>query len=71
MAKFEVFADFSKNWRWRLIADNGAKIVTSGESFASKSNAIRAARRVKQLAPNATVPPDPTTSPVLRLGSKR
>lgn len=56
MAKFDVFKDLRGKWRWRLIASNGKKIATSGESFDSRSNAIRAARNVKRLAPDATIP---------------
>ena len=37
---------------------NNTKIATSGESFASKSNARRAAENVKATAPIATIPDD-------------
>jgi uncharacterized protein YegP (UPF0339 family) len=33
-------------WRWRLTGQNGEKMGTSGQRFASKSNALRAARRI-------------------------
>ncbi len=33
-------------WRWRVRAGNGRLVATSGEAFASKGNAVRAARRV-------------------------
>jgi uncharacterized protein YegP (UPF0339 family) len=56
MSKFEPFKDRLGNWRWRLIGGNGRKVATSGESFASRSNAVRAARTVKRLAPDATLP---------------
>jgi uncharacterized protein len=37
--RFEVYADSAGNYRWRLIASNGRKVATSGESFYSQSNA--------------------------------
>jgi uncharacterized protein len=56
MAKFDIFQGSTGKWRWRLIADNGQKVATSGEAFDSRSNAVRAARNVKRLAPDATLP---------------
>lgn len=56
MAKFDIYRDRSGKYRWRLIASNGEKIATSGESFASRFNAARAARGVKKHAPHATTP---------------
>jgi uncharacterized protein len=56
MPKFDVYQDRAKKWRWRLLADNGQKVASSGESFDSRSNAMRAARNVKRLAPDATIP---------------
>lgn len=70
MAKFEVFQDRAKKWRWRLVAGNGATVATSGESFASKANAIRAARRVKELAATASVPADPKTVATIKFGPR-
>jgi uncharacterized protein YegP (UPF0339 family) len=55
MAKFEIFLDKAGHYRWRLKASNGQKVATSGESFASKDNARRAARSVKSPAPNAKI----------------
>lgn len=56
MAKFEIYADRGGKYRWRLTASNGEKIATSGESFASRYNAARAARGVKKHACHATTP---------------
>ena len=53
--KFELFLDAADKWRWRLKAANGTKIATSGEHFASKANAKRAAQNVKDTAPNAYI----------------
>lgn len=55
MTKFVIFRDTAGYYRWRLIAVNGEKVATSGEAFASKQNATRAAYLVKQLAPIASV----------------
>ncbi len=56
MAKFEVFPDTGGKYRWRLVASNGEKVATSGESFASRENAKRAAQTVKRTAPSADDP---------------
>lgn len=55
MAKFEIYADAAGNYRWRLKANNGEKIASSGESFASKESAKRAAQTVKDTAGSATI----------------
>ena len=44
--RVQVFKSQSGKWYWRVKAANGRTITTSGESFASKSNAKRAALRV-------------------------
>ena len=41
-----VFRDEAGNWRWNARARNGRIVATSGESFDSKGNAKKAARRV-------------------------
>lgn len=56
MARFQVFADVAGKYRWRLVASNGEKIATSGESFASRENAARAAQTVKREAQGASGP---------------
>ena len=40
--KFETYKDDAGFWRWRCRAKNGKKVASSGESFASKRNALRA-----------------------------
>ncbi len=55
MAKFEIVQDAGGNYRWRLVAANGEKVATSGESFASKSNAKRAAENVRDNAGGASI----------------
>lgn len=56
MGRFTTFQDEGGKWRWRLYADNNKKIATSGEWFASRANARRAAQRVSAVAPFATLP---------------
>ena len=51
--KFEVFAGSSGQYNWRLFADNGQNVASSGEPFASKSNADRAADGFKAGAASA------------------
>jgi uncharacterized protein YegP (UPF0339 family) len=58
MSRFEVFKDIAGNWRWRLRGGNGQIVTTSGESFASHYNAVRAARNVWATAGTAAPPTD-------------
>jgi uncharacterized protein YegP (UPF0339 family) len=50
--KFEVYADTGGHYRWRLWSGSN-KVAASGESFASKSNAERAANGFKSSAKTA------------------
>lgn len=62
MLRFEIYKDRAGLWRWTLIANNGKTIADSGEGYASEYNAVRAAARTKELAPQAPVKrPDGTT----------
>lgn len=54
MAKFTFFVDVAGYYRWRLVAGNGEKVAAS-ESYASRSNAVRSAKRVKELAAIAII----------------
>lgn len=54
-AKFKIYEDASGKYRWRLKASNGEKIASSGESFASKSSAKRAAEDVRDNAGDAEI----------------
>jgi uncharacterized protein YegP (UPF0339 family) len=55
MWKFEIYADSGDSYRWRLRAANGHVVAASGESFDSKSNALRAAENVKKNAGGAQI----------------
>lgn len=39
-----VYRDAGLQWRWHIIARNGQVVATSGESFASKRNALRSVK---------------------------
>ena len=54
--RFEVKADKGGHYSWWLIAGNGQTVAWAGESFASKSNAQRAADNVRDSAGGATGP---------------
>jgi uncharacterized protein YegP (UPF0339 family) len=54
-AKFVVHKDRGGKWRWTLKSSNGQTIATSGESFASRGNAEKAAHNVKERAGSASV----------------
>ena len=53
--RFEIYADAGGSYRWRLVASNGKTVASSGESFASKANARRAAESVKANAGKAEI----------------
>mgnify|MGYP002137081339 CR=1 FL=1 len=53
---YEVYPDAAGNFRWRAKSSNGQKVASSGEAFASKSNAERAAENVRDNAGSATGP---------------
>lgn len=54
MWKMEVYPDRAGRNRWRLKASNGQTVASSGEAFASKSNADRAAIGFKSGAAQAS-----------------
>ena len=55
VAKFVIYADSTGKYRWKLVSSNGQTTASSGESFASKSNAREAAESVKKSAGSADV----------------
>ena len=48
-----VFPDKRGEWRWHFVAANGKTIADSGEGYATRANAIRAARRLRIIASEA------------------
>lgn len=55
MTHFEAYEDLAGKWRWRMLADNHLVIASSGESFDSQRDAIRAAEMVRDNAPRSFV----------------
>jgi uncharacterized protein len=53
--KFQIYTDAAGRFRWRLKDSDGEKVASSGDSFASKSDAKLAAQQVKDTAPDADV----------------
>ena len=53
--RFEIYSDLAGKYRWRLKDGNSQIVASSGESFASRDNAKRAAQNVKATAPTASV----------------
>ena len=49
IARFEVFKDKRKNWRFRLRAANG-RIIASSEGYSSKRNAYLGIDAVREYA---------------------
>ncbi len=47
MWEFQIYQDAAAEYRWRLVAPNGRTIADSGEGYASRSNAHRAAENVR------------------------
>ena len=50
-----VYPDTGDLWRWRLKKGNNKNFAVSGESFASKASATRAANSLSALIPGSTV----------------
>jgi uncharacterized protein YegP (UPF0339 family) len=50
MAKFELYKDHSDEFRWRLRADNGKIIATSGEGYKARGDCAHGIELVRQQA---------------------
>jgi uncharacterized protein YegP (UPF0339 family) len=55
MWKFEIYRDHQGLFRWRLRAPNGQIIADSGEGYATRSNAKRAAENVRARIASAVI----------------
>jgi uncharacterized protein YegP (UPF0339 family) len=53
MAKFELYNDSAGEFRWRLRADNGKVIATSGEGYKARGDCAHGIELVKRQAPDA------------------
>ncbi len=54
-ARFEVYEDSAKQWRWRLVHDNGNIIADGGQGYASKQKVTQGLESVKQNVADAPV----------------
>ena len=54
IARFEIYQDRKKEWRFRLRAPNG-KIIASGEGYASKRNAVLGIEAVRNYADDSVI----------------
>ena len=50
-----IYRDRAGQFRWRFIAPNGHMVADSGEGYVTRSNAVRAARRMRVIATDAAV----------------
>lgn len=50
---FEIYQDQAGDWRWRLVAANGATIADSSEGYTREADVERAIRTVLDVAHNA------------------
>ncbi len=48
--KFEIYKDNKGNYRWRLLAQNGESVASSGEGFSEKRTAMSAVKKLKDWA---------------------
>jgi uncharacterized protein YegP (UPF0339 family) len=55
MPQFDAYEDLVGRWRWRLLADGGRAVATSGESYDSHWHALRAAENVRAVAAAARI----------------
>jgi uncharacterized protein YegP (UPF0339 family) len=53
--KFQIYTDAAGKFRWRLKDSAGEKVASSGDSFASRSEAKLAAKLVRDTAPDAEI----------------
>jgi uncharacterized protein YegP (UPF0339 family) len=55
VAKFEIYKDTAKQYRWRLRSANNQLIATSGEGFTTKAGCKNGIDAVKRDAPSASI----------------
>ena len=48
--KFEIYKDNKGNYRWRLLAQNGEPVASSGEGFSEMRTAMNAVKKLKDWA---------------------
>ncbi len=53
--KIEVFSDAAKEWRWRLIADNGESVAVSGEGYKNATYCVQTAKKYVEGDPDIDI----------------
>lgn len=53
--KFEMYKDAAGEWRWRLIADNGKTIASSGEGYKNRGDCAGIIGKIRVGAQNASI----------------
>lgn len=51
----ELYKDFDREWRWRLVSTNGRILADSGQGYNRKRDAKEAMDRVKVQVKNAVI----------------
>jgi uncharacterized protein YegP (UPF0339 family) len=54
MAKFEIYQDKKKEYRWRLLANNN-QVIATGEGYSSKAGCKKGIESVQKNAPKAKI----------------
>lgn len=55
MAKFKLYQDVRKEYRWTFIADNGEPVFASTEGYTSKANCLGSISIAQAQAPTAKI----------------
>lgn len=54
IAQYQIFKGEDGNWYWRLVGKNG-EIAAQSQAYTRRSNAIRAAKRMPELAATTVI----------------
>ena len=55
MARFEVYQDSKKEFRWRFLSSNGRIIAVASEGYRSEADAVRGIELMQQDAPRSPI----------------
>ena len=75
-AKFVIFCDKAKKYRFRLVAPNG-EIIASGEAYESKASCVNGIKSIQKNAPTAAIEDEtvkkeePKKAPVKKEAAKK
>jgi len=58
MAKFEIYKDATREFRWRFQANNGQILAESNEGYNNRANCLHGIILIKQEAVRATISDD-------------